>query len=261
MSRKKVIGKCHLCGNYGELSFEHIPPRKAFNEKPVIRVSLEQVIGLGPDMQLKGPLQQRGAGDYTLCGKCNSDTGSWYGNAFIDWCYQGFDILMKSNGKPTLIYLFHLFPQRILKQIIAMFASVCSEDFGDCNPELVRFVLNRERKYLSPKYRFFVYYNIVGKFRSAGISASVNINTQKITTLSEVNYPPYGYVFTIDSDPPDQRLIEITHFSHYGYNEYAFRALRFPVLPTHYYLPGDYRTKEEIYKNGVKSEKAMKKPL
>lgn len=241
-------GKCHLCGESGELSFEHVPPRKAFNERPVVKAQFEDIIGLGPDEQIKGTIQQRGVGGYTLCPKCNNNTGSWYGTGFIDWCYQGFEILEKTNGKPTLIYLNYLFPLRIIKQIITMFFSVNGSEFGDANPELVKFILNREQYNLSPKYRFFVYYNTGGRFRFAGVSAKVDINTREICTLSEINFPPYGYVMTFDSAPPESRLFEITHFSKYRYNDHVVKAMKLPVLPTHMLFPGDYRTKEEIEK-------------
>lgn len=250
----KKFGKCHLCGKVGELSFEHVPPRKAFNEKPVVKAKFDEVLGLGPDAQIKGPVQQRGMGDYTLCLKCNNDTGSWYGRSFVDWCYQGLEILLKTNAKPTLIYLNYLFPLRILKQIITMFFSVNGPGFGDANPALVKFVLNRDEYNLSPKYRFFVYYNTSGRFRYAGVSAMVNVYTGKLWTLSEINFPPYGYVLTFDSGPPDSRLFEITHFSKYRYNDHAVKALRLPVLPTHMWFPGDYRTKEEIEKQAKESE-------
>jgi len=245
---RRVTGKCHLCGRTGELSFEHVPPRKAFNERPVVQVKFEDMINLGPEAQVKGPIQQRGMGGYTLCPKCNNNTGSWYCGSFIDWCYQGLDILLKTNGEPTLIYLNYLFPLRILKQIITMFFSVNGSEFGDANPDLVRFVLNRELYNLSPKYRFFVYYNISGRFRSAGVSAIVNIDTSKIYTLSELNFPPYGYMMTFDSAPPESRLFEITYFSKYRYNDHVVKAMKLPVLPTYLWFPGDYRTKEEIEK-------------
>ena len=54
---------------------------------------------------------------------------------------------------------------------------------------------------------------------------------------------------TIDSghsDYPDRRLYEITYFSRYGYEEYRSVYLKLPVLPTHTYLPGDYRSRKEI---------------
>jgi hypothetical protein len=246
---KNIIGVCHLCGTNGPLSFEHVPPKRAFNNKRVIKAKFQEVIGLGPDAQIKGQFQQKGAGGYTLCPKCNNDTGSWYGSNFVDWCYQGLDILVRTGGNPSLIYINYLCPLRILKQIVTMFASTCSYDFGKYHPELVRFVLDPKRMYLSPKYRFFVYYNIEGIFRCTGISASLKIDSHKITALSEISFPPYGYVMTIDSDPPDVRLIEITHFSKYRYGDFVVAPLKLHVLPTHLYFPGDYRTKDEIYRD------------
>src|SRR5216684_6998566 len=104
MSQMKREGVCHICGNYGPLSFEHIPPRAAFNNRSVIKVKFEEALELGPDGVAKGPIQQQGAGQYTLCRKCNNDTGAWYGKSFVDWCYQGMDILIRTKGKPSLIY-------------------------------------------------------------------------------------------------------------------------------------------------------------
>jgi len=43
-------------------------------------MKFEDTIELGPDGVAKGPIQQRGMGSYTLCNKCNNDTGHWYGN-------------------------------------------------------------------------------------------------------------------------------------------------------------------------------------
>jgi hypothetical protein len=69
-------------------------------------------------------------GYYTLCDKCNNDTGAWYGTQFVNWCYQGMDVLIRSNGKPTLIYLNYVFPLQVLKQIVTMFFSVYPDDFA-----------------------------------------------------------------------------------------------------------------------------------
>jgi hypothetical protein len=55
-------------------------------------------------------------------------------------------------------------------------------------------------------------------------------------------------MLTLDSRPLDDRLFEITHFGRFGYNELAALPLQLPVLPTHTLIPGDYRTKEEIYR-------------
>ncbi|WP_181646106.1 hypothetical protein [Paenibacillus anseongensis] len=67
-------------------------------------------------------------------------------------------------------------------------------------------------------------------------------------TMSEIAFPPMGYVMTFNSEPPDSRLVEITHFTRYGYNDFETVFLNFSQLPVHLFMPGDYRTKEEIYK-------------
>jgi hypothetical protein len=33
---KKQIGVCHLCGELKALTFEHIPPKAAYNDKPIL---------------------------------------------------------------------------------------------------------------------------------------------------------------------------------------------------------------------------------
>lgn len=247
VSRQQGTGICHICGNVGELSFEHVPPRAAFNDRRVITVNFEEAIKLGPEEMPQGPVQQRGAGAYTLCPSCNNRMGSWYGLRFVAWCYQAMALLSRCDGNPSLVYLHYLFPLAILKQIVTMFFSVNSAAFRSVHPELVRVVLNREAKYLPPQYRFFVYYNTTGRMRFNGLSATVNLFADgRITLLSEITYPPVGDLMTLDSDPPDHRLFEITHFARDGYHELQVMDLRLPVLPTYTSYPGDYRTTEEI---------------
>ncbi|HZO90247.1 MAG TPA: hypothetical protein VFB38_18110 [Chthonomonadaceae bacterium] len=249
MAKRKQIGICHICGLEGPLSKEHVPPQAAFNDRAVITVNFERAMSLGPDEEITlkdGKQQQGGASMYTLCGQCNNNTGKWYGNAFVDWCYQGMDILIRANGRPSLIYLYHAFPLRIIKQIVTMFCSVNSPKMAAKYPALVDFVLCKEKRYLPPKFRFFVYYNIEGCYRYAGITAGMRIDRGKHSLFSEISFPPFGYVMALDSEPPDERLFEITHFSRYRYNDFLDTEMHLPVLPTHLALPGDYRTKEEI---------------
>lgn len=250
MARKRPEGECHICGRHGPLSFEHIPPRAAFNDRRAVVAKFEKAIRLGPDEVPRGPIQQRGMGGYTLCEKCNNDTGHWYGNQFLDWCYQGMDILNRSNGHPSLIYLYHLFPLPIIKQIATMFFSV--NYFRKVQPELVQFVLNKERRFLPPKYRFFVYYNTTGRLRYAGITGvmtDVGGPDFEVKLVSEISFPPFGYVMTIDSEPPDKRLAEITQFARFAYDKIAETTVELPVLPTYSPAPGDYRDKAQIYRD------------
>lgn len=244
----KNEGTCHICGALGLLSYEHVPPQAAFNDRRVMAVSFETAMRLGPGEQPRGKFLQRGAGAYTLCKKCNNDTGAWYAKAFVDWCYQGMNVLVRSGGKPTLIYLHYVYPLRVLKQIVTMMFSVNGSKFRLANPDLVRFVLNREARYLSPRYRFFVFYNTEGVNRASGTTGLLNVETGRASTMSEITFPPFGYVMTLDSEPPDHRLFEITHFARYDYDDMRVVPLHLPVLPTLLSFPGDYRTIDEIHR-------------
>jgi hypothetical protein len=59
--------------------------------------------------------------------------------------------------------------------------------------------------------------------------------------IAEISYPPFGYVMTLDSLPPDKQVVEISGFARYGYYELASISRRFPVLQTYMPMPGDYR--------------------
>lgn len=258
MSRKPVEGTCHICGIYGKLSFEHVPPKKAFNNRRVVRIGFDRAITLGPYDRLgKGPIEQRGARVYTLCPTCNNNTGSWYADAFATWCVQGAQVLVKTDFNPRLFTLHYVLPLRVLKQIVTMFFSVNSKEFADVNPELVEFVLNRNRAYLSPKYRFYVYFNrgaSTDRLRYNGLAAMGNFDTGEVTLLSEISFPPFGYVFTIDSKIPDRRLFEITHFSRYRYDDFKVLEMKPVVLDTPTFISGDYRTPGDVVKQVAQSE-------
>jgi hypothetical protein len=155
------------------------------------------------------------------------------------------DLLRRSGGRPSLIYVYQIYPLSVLKQIVTMFLSVNGGALTK-NQDLVGFVLDPRKKYLPPDYRFFVYYNHSGGIRVRDISAALKIDTGRVMVSTEFSFPPFGYVLTFDTPPLDGRLFEITHFARYGYDEFDRIELRLPVLPTHTPLPGDYRTREEI---------------
>ena len=90
---KKVEGVCHLCGSFGPLSWEHVPPRAAFNDRPMLCAKVEKLLGGQMAEELEHPtggISRRGAGAYTLCESCNSKTGAWYGRGYTAWAYEGF---------------------------------------------------------------------------------------------------------------------------------------------------------------------------
>lgn len=247
---RKVKGTCRLCGTHGPLSFEHVPPEKAFNNQPVVISTIKHALGLRLSDEEAEPFEgisQRGAGEHTLCENCNSKTGGWYGGAFVEWCRQGLEVLEKSGKKPSVLYATEIHPLRVIKQIVTMFFSVNNGRFRELHPDLVSFCLDRERQYLDPRYTVLCYYNVEGEWRHLGVSHILKLGDRIETiALCEITFPPFGYVMTIDSEAPDRRLADITWFSRCTYSERRTVNMTLPVLPAFSPFPGDYRTLVEI---------------
>lgn len=252
MGKRTKYGKCHICARQGALSFEHVPPRAAFNDRPVVKAGIEEFLKNdndpeGMDEITGGVKQQRGAGAHTLCPKCNSDTGAWYGNAYADWAFQGLKIAHYAQAAPSLVHTFHIFPLRIMKMIICMFFSANHDEWSEAWPDLVRFVLNPQQKHINPKIRIYAYFNLSARSRQSAVIGSFAFGSSGTHNIfSEISFPPWGYVLSLSSPPPDKRLIDISEFARYSYNDWKHINLRFPVLPVYSYIPGDFRTREQV---------------
>ncbi len=240
------VGKCWLCGLTAPLSFEHIPPARAFNDRPVVLAKWEEFeSGYGSEYL------PRGRGGHTLCERCNNDTGGTYGPAFVEWCYHGFNLLHHTVGKKSQNFHGEICPLRVLKQVATIFFSVCGAQFRDKNPDLVEFVLNAERVGLSPHYGFYGFWYGGGAVRQAGVTGMLNLKASTQSIYAEFVHPPFGYLINLGDVLPDTRLCDISDFARYQPGDRITLNRRFPVLPTNWKLPGDYRTREQIARDGV----------
>jgi len=74
-------GLCRVCGVSARLTFEHIPPRSAGNDRPARSSPSLPVLMSDQPLQLPDggwTPAQRGVGGYVLCGPCNSLLGTRY---------------------------------------------------------------------------------------------------------------------------------------------------------------------------------------
>ena len=276
MARKKVFGKCHICRKHTKLSFEHVPPRSAFNDYPAVYKGVFELINKDPDryFERKGPISQRGIGAYKLCEKCNNDTGAWYGEAFASWARQGMETLMYTRGSPSLYYPFRIFPLRVIKQIVCMFLSITDIQFSYNHPDLVKFVLDKRERNLNPDIRIYAFFNIGGHGRYIGGASKMMMNPDEMNPntleemtrtantaaaesrlLSEIACYPLGYVMSFDPEPPDTRLIDISFFAGYTYFEWRFLPLQLAALPVWTYFPTDYRTREQVERDAERNQR------
>ncbi len=111
--------------------------------------------------------------------------------------------------------------------------------------------------HLPEEYQVYMYYNVGGNPRYLGYS--VSSTGGKISVMCEITYPPYGFVLTLqNSEPPDEKLTNITYFSDFQYDTEWEVDINLNPLPTWLSdVPGDYRKKEEI-QNAILQSKLRK---
>jgi hypothetical protein len=253
---KNTNGVCRLCGKTGKLSYEHTPPAKAFNNQRVLEMNVKGLLfGKTPLSTLlkdpKGETNQRGAGGFTLCEQCNTTTGSWYGAQYVEFVKQAMPYTSKVPLGMGGALNFKIAPLNVLKQFATMFLSANSPRFNKIHTELVRFVQNSEENYLPRRYKFLLALRYDGGptiSRQSGVTGRIDFDKQRTYVYSEIAYPPFVAVLTINSPNPDSRLLDISWFRHHRFDQRVDVNLRLFSLPIVSYLPGDYRPEDEIVK-------------
>ena len=250
-------GQCSICGVVDKLSFEHVPPSAAFNDQRIFEQNLQEMLKAEEEgRKPKGKWAQRGAGRYTLCERCNSTTGSWYGTTYVSWARQAAELLDRSKGDLNLAYPYRLHPLRAIKQVTAMFCSVCGPALQKRFPEIPKFVLDPERRYLPYDLKVFAY--LVDPNESEGGRQSPVVKERigaKEHVFAEFAFAPLGFVLTGDVFPINADLLDISYFGYWPYHNVQTVFLKLPVLPIVSGAPGDFRTRDELNKQQQSGEK------
>ena len=249
----RPVGACSICGVIAPLSYEHVPPKSAFNRSRVFVGDSKRLFRPKSYEQYfspKGTYDQRGAGGYTICESCNNNPGSWYVPSYVEWASQGMRYLRAVPAGSSLSLPFKIKPLSVVKQIICMFASACGHGLLDSEPELRKFVLDRHRSHLSPAFRVYCCFMSFKSraSRQSGITGVLDGSgaTIKTHTFSEIAFPPFIYLLSIRSQPIDRSLQDITFFSGSAFAQYRQIHLQLRMREIASPFPGDFRTSKQI---------------
>jgi len=140
-----------------------------------------------------------------------------------------------------------------------MFFSVSGPRFQKNQPDLVRFVPNRESRAFPRHIRVYAFYTLSDRSRAAGITGvlrGLGSTQSNVHVFSEVTFPPFGFVMTFDSSPaPEHTFCEISGFSQFAYQDWRDGiSMKLPVMPIYTGFPGDYRTREQTLKDVAATE-------
>ncbi len=241
MRRKTEFG---ICKQEGKLTFEHVPPRAAFNKQTAYKnvpqdeiFESEELIDFNP----KGQTLQGGIGYHSLCSRCNGFLGKQYVNPFLEFVRAGSQANQIVGNENNLMSFAKVNPKRFIKQVISMFISMNEPSFTESYPELLEIVKNPESSDLPSRYQIYLYLNDEGDYRYMPISFT---NTDGV--VCELSFPPFGYVLNIDNDKTLGKLTEITSMKDCPDAELPEIGLKIMKLPTYLWIPLDYKTKEEV---------------
>lgn len=252
-------GKCAICGKYGLLTFEHIPPCSAFNNKPAKPVSgVDLLTDVGANNSMRMPWEtddlsytnlQRGMGKHSLCSDCNNKTGKWYGNEYVKFARTISKAIEEYKGFPEgYVELEGVYPLRFIKQVVSMFCSCTSSEDASID-ELRSFVLDRDKTGIdTKKHKIYMYITSSTLHKQTGnMLVLKGSSAPYIMKLNEITAYPFG--FTLYYNPQDQwefSGFDITSFADCKFDECCNITFPWKVFEMNNIMPGDFRTKEEI---------------
>lgn len=228
---KKVHGICCICGQDTELTFEHIPPRAAFNH---FSLKLYDFWGYLLSNRTRYKQLQKGAGMYSLCESCNNLTGEWYGAAYAEFAAQGMRYY-KNKAQGLLSVSYTIYPLRVLKQVVSCFASANGPFWCQEHPSIREFLLNPEERRFPSNIDIRMYMQSNGRSKIDKVSGKMNPFTGEKFVGSEFAYPPFGFICVIDRKMTSYRVLNelypLLEFLKYGYKDRVQLYLKLPRKP------------------------------
>ncbi len=231
--------RCRLCGEVRPLTFEHIPPRSAYNRSRATIGGIESWIARDQNPLApagKRSIQQRGSGSYALCEPCNNLAGRLYVPEFTRWTRMGADILFGPKGcgqrfrneeqtAYAQVQMKSCRPARFVKQMVTMLLAMSQPALGDLHPDLRSFARDPDSTGLPSELQLYLalYAGPVVRYVS-GAGALRNIGTDKPVEqhlIFELAYPPFSYILSVDERTPAIETGNISSFANAKIHERA----------------------------------------
>lgn len=238
MTENNKKGCCVLCGKLEILTFEHIPPHCAFNNKSIFVQKHEHLVDEKSRLFNKMSKNQRGFGKYSLCASCNNATGNWYVKDFCDFTKQGFEILKSDRDTQEVRGDYIIKPKNVLKQILLMFVAADSSGAVGSFEGVREYLMDKGSSDFPPHINIYLYSNASPKKRMLGYC--VGFGEKGPFQWSEINFHPFGYFLTYKSEPPNKRMISIKDFNRVPYGKVIRVTITTSYLKVSDFLIGTY---------------------
>lgn len=241
-----AYGRCRLCGLLGDLSPEHNPAKKAFNNTPTF--DLDYWDWLFNHTWTRRGKKNKQSINYTICPFCNNLT-SPYAQEYVKIAKQAqfFKEQIQYSeiqyNETVGLNFKNVYPARLARALLTMIFVVNGPNFRDKHPELVNFVMNDGLVGIPSQYKIHLNLcdgQIVRKIGLSGI-AHFEIENGKhyLDLISCVDFRPLSVMFSIDHNYQD--FEDINYLSQYRNSDKLDQlTLRCKKLFCYSPYPGDY---------------------
>lgn len=252
-------GHCRICGVYGPLTFEHIPPRAAGNSTrrrfaDVLHWAQRDTV---VDFPRSGwTPQQRGEGAYLLCAGCNhllSHRG--YVGAYVHVAAAVMSRLHDRGCErpsdrtffgPVDVQMSGIDTGRVARQVMAMMLCLSgSPALGRTYPQLRDLVLKGTPCPLPEDFRLEWGMTFGTRCRVMPPVATT-MHDGSTWAQIELAFPPFVWMLRYGSGWAADTLGDVGSWTTHSTGTTAEVRVRTSIVPTVSPFPGDYRTAEEL---------------
>lgn len=128
ITRGPKEGQCNICGEYGELTEDHTPPKGADR---ITQVEMHHIVNMVSAERpgSRGRISQNGVKFRTLCKKCNNELlGANYDVAFNDFSHKVSSYLTSQLRLPKVMYI-KAKPQKIARSLFGHLSAIGVERY------------------------------------------------------------------------------------------------------------------------------------
>ncbi len=229
-SKNENTGICSICGAFGKLTDEHIPPKASGNNKPVRVQGHEHLFDKtnrkfgSTQKSNKGYVQKR------LCSNCNSFFGSSYVESYLAFSEEIKRLLMNRSPKlPVNEFRIRIRPLAIYKQILEMLTVVSNGQFDEPMQSQIKNFLLEKRSTVKPDGLSILLYNSI-QVKPRFLGMHVISSPTGIQKCAQIVYPPFGFDMFLGEYPENPLKLNIDSFSIFDFDQDVDVALSLGIV-------------------------------
>lgn len=245
----KQTGKCWLCGQIRQLTEEHIPPRAAFNDAPILLQEVSQRTAHVGRLEWEGHVNT-GLKIVSLCAECNSKCGSKYGGDFVRFIRKiAAQVEAVPNGRQMFVSGIDR-PLSIVKAVTQSFVSANEPSFVDKNDWVRKFLRNSRNMDWPPDVNLYLFATNSRGGRKSGVSAFYTPATRTTSIVAEFTFWPLGSVLSF-GELRHSPLSPIHHWAKFEYKYDGKIDLALTVNPVATPYPADFRDRDTVERDAT----------